>query len=380
MARRALQIESFAVRGMRNLESVDLLPSARFNVISGDNGQGKTNLLEAIYVAATSKSFRASKPGDLVAHGGTVASVRIVVREDEERREQSVGLQKGARLVRIDGKRLPTLATYAVKTPIVVFYPGEVALSMGGGAERRRLLDRTALYLAPSSLLELEAYTKALRERQKVLETRGIHARDLEDWEELVVRHGLVVTAARREASRMLAIAALTAFDRIAAPDLTLSIRYASSTPDDAQSYREALFSWRSADARRKSATLGPHRDDLALEIDGHRVRGVASQGQHRAVVLALKAAEIEVIGEARGVRPILLLDDVSSELDRSRTSALFTFLQEQRGQVFLTTTRPELIETGGLREAGERLDFTVFGGQISQPANPVEIGEITHE
>ena len=361
---------------MRNIASVDLLPSARFNVIAGDNGQGKTNLLEAIYVAATSKSFRTTKPGDLVAHGGTVASVRVVVREDEERREQSVGLQAGARLVRIDGKRPPTLAAYAVKTPIVVFYPGEIALSMGGGAERRRLLDRTSLYLAPASLAELEAYTRALRERQKVLETRGLHARDLEDFEELVVRHGLAVTTARRESSRMLAIAAIAAFERIAAPGLILTVRYVSSTPDDAQSYREALISWRSADARRKSATIGPHRDDLALEIDGHRVRGVASQGQHRAVVLALKAAEIEVIGDARGVRPILLLDDVSSELDRSRTSALFSFLQEQRGQVFLTTTRPELIETGGLRGAGERLDFAVSDGQI----HPAEVTEITHK
>ena len=365
---------------MRNVASVDLLPSARFNVIAGDNGQGKTNLLEAIYVAATSKSFRTTKPGDLVAHGGTVASVRIVVREDEERREQSVGVQKGARLVRIDGKRPPTLAAYAVKTPIVVFYPGEIALSMGSGAERRRLLDRISLYLSPPSLSELEAYTRALRERQKVLETRGLHARDLEDFEELVVRHGLAVTTARRESSRMLAIAAIAAFERIAAPGLTLTVRYVSSAPDDAQKYREALISWRSADARRKSATIGPHRDELALEIDGHRVRGVASQGQHRAVVLALKAAEIEVIGDARGVRPILLLDDVSSELDRSRTSALFSFLQEQRGQVFLTTTRPELIETGGLREAGERLDFTVLDGQINQAIHAVEVPEIANE
>jgi DNA replication and repair protein RecF len=115
---------------------------------------------------------------------------------------------------------------------------------------------------------------------------------------------------------------------------------------------------------RRGSAGVGPHRDELALAIDGHAVRGVASQGQHRAVTLALKSAEIEVVGQARGVRPILLLDDVSSELDRARTAALFSFLREQRGQVFLTTTRPELIDTGD--DGGARRDFVVRDGRIT--------------
>jgi DNA replication and repair protein RecF len=364
-----------SVRALRNLESVDLSPSPRFNVVAGDNGQGKTNLLEAIYVAATSKSFRSAKPGELVAHGGEVASVRIAVREssgdersateDVSRREQSVGLRAGARLAKIDGKRPPTLAAYAVSTPVVVFHPGEVALSMGASGERRRLLDRIALYINPSSLAELDSYTRALRERQRALEVRGAHAADLPEWEELLARHGLAVTAARRHAAGELVEAAVACFARIAAPGLALSASYASNAPVDESGYRDALASWRLTDARRNSATVGPHRDDLALAIDGHRVRGVASQGQHRAVVLALKTAEIEVIARARGVRPILLLDDVSSELDRSRTAALFAFLSEQRGQVFLTTTRPELIETGGLGSPAERLDFAVEKGRI---------------
>jgi DNA replication and repair protein RecF len=370
----SLAIESLSVRALRNLEHVDLTPSPRFNVVAGDNGQGKTNLLEAIYVAATSKSFRPGKPGELVAHGGEVASVRISVRESSgepdgdveiARREQSVGVRAGQRLAKIDGKRPPTLAAYAVATPVVVFHPGEVALSMGASGERRRLLDRIALYMNPSSLAELDAYTRALRERQRALEVRGVLASDLPEWEELIARHGLAVSAARRRAADELALAAVACFARIAAPGLVLAAAYASNTPPDEGSYREALASWRPKDARRNSATVGPHRDDLALAIDGHRVRGVASQGQHRAVVLALKAAEIEVIARARGVRPVLLLDDVSSELDRSRTAALFRFLSEQRGQVFLTTTRPELIETGGLGSPADRLDFRVESGRI---------------
>ena len=113
----------------------------------------------------------------------------------------------------------------------------------------------------------------------------------------------------------------------------------------DEESYRRELVAARTRGRATRRRTVGPHRDDLSLELGGRPARGVASQGQHRAVVLALKPAEIEVVGTARGVRPILLLDDVSSELDRARTAALFVFLSEQRGQVFLTTTRPELID-----------------------------------
>jgi DNA replication and repair protein RecF len=362
-----LHVKEFKVRSFRNLEAVDLEPGERFNVVSGDNGQGKTNLLEALYVAATSKSFRTSKLGELVGFGRELASVRATLSDAFEVREQSVGIKPGARLVRIDDKRPPSLAAYAVRTPIVVFHPGEMSLSMGSSSERRRLLDRTSLYVAPQSMAELEAYTRAMKERQRALETRGPSATDLLEWETLIVRHGLAVMGYRARAAELVARKAVEAFARIAAPELVLSAAYAPSAPGDEAAFLEALRGRRVSDARRGSAGIGPHRDELALAIDGHGVRGVASQGQHRAVTLALKSAEIEVVGEARGVRPILLLDDVSSELDRARTAALFSFLREQRGQVFLTTTRPELIDTG--EDGASRRDFVVRGGVVT-PSN----------
>jgi DNA replication and repair protein RecF len=284
------------------------------------------------------------------------------VSEDDERREQTIGLKAGARLARIDGKRPPSLAAYAVRTPVIVFHPGEVALSMGSGSERRRMLDRLALYVRPSSMDDLERYTRAMRERQRALETRGPTAPDAEHWEALMARHGVAVMDVRAEAAERLAGAAVAAFARIAAPGLVLTVAYAPSAPRDEASFLARLAMDRVRDARRGGASHGPHRDDLALAIDERAVRGVASQGQHRAIVLALKSAEIHVVGEARGARPILLLDDVSSELDRARTAALFAFLREQHGQVFLTTTRPELIEIEGARRA----DFRVADGVVS--------------
>src|SRR5690606_17218661 len=134
----------------------------------------------------------------------------------------------------------------------------------------------------------------------------------------------LVLMEHRARAADLLALHAASAFSHIAPSGTSLEVAYAPGAPRDADAFRRALFDRRAADARRGSSGVGPQRDDLALAIDGRAVRGVASQGQHRAVTLALKSAEIDVVGGARGVRPILLLDDVSSELDRDRTAALF--------------------------------------------------------
>lgn len=361
-------IERVSLRAIRNLRSIDFAPGPRFNVIFGENGQGKTSLLEGIYLAATSRSFRTSRLQELIAHGEALASAKLVVRQDGGTHEQSLGIQTsgGARQARVDGKRPPSLAAFAVKTPIVVFHPGEVALSTGPSSERRRLLDRVVLHTAFAKMTEQLAYTRALRERQEALETRGERAADLDEWETLMVSHGLSVCEARRDAAARLSHVAEEAFRRIAAPNLSLRVLYLTNVPETPDAYRQLLAASRPRDRIRKSAAIGPHRDDLVLEIDGHTARQVASQGQHRAIVLALKAAEIDVIAHARGVRPVLLLDDVSSELDRARTQALVSFLGEQRGQVFLTTTRPELIESEGLGAASDRRDFRVERGSLA--------------
>jgi DNA replication and repair protein RecF len=360
-----LAIESLSVRAFRNLSRVDVALGPRFNVVSGDNGQGKTNVLEAVYVLATSRSFRTSRLTELVESGEGTASVRGRLREGTTEREQSVGVRPGMRAVRVDGKRPATLAEYAVRTPTVAFHPGVVTLSAGSGADRRKLLDRVSLYLRPGSLSDAGGYLRAMRARQRVLESRGPGAADLDDWEALIVQHGSAMRAARSEAAARLGPAAERAFGGIGPSGLTLGVSYAPSAPADPEDFRALLVKNRARDRARGAASGGPHRDELALELGGRPMRGMASQGQHRAAVLALELAEIEVIGEARGVRPLLLLDDVSSELDRARTAALFAVLSHQRGQVLLTTTRPELIETGGLSGVDERVDFRVVGGQV---------------
>jgi DNA replication and repair protein RecF len=359
-----LAIVRLAVRDVRNLESVDVEPAARFNVIHGDNGQGKTNLIESIYLVATSKSFRATKTAEVIRRDVAQASVRATIDEDGSKREQSVGLEtRGQRHLRIDGTRPKSSAVYAAKTPVVVFSPASLTLTMGSSKERRTLLDRVSLYADPASLVEVASYQRAIRERQRALEERGVRARDLEDWEELVVRHGVNVMNARDVAAASVLDAAREAFRQIAHQDLAFEGRYVPSAPREPDAYRTALAESRPRDVRRGSASVGPHRDDLVLDLAAMPARATASQGQHRALVLALKAAELAVIGRARGTHPILLLDDVSSELDADRTNALFAFLASQRGQVFLTTTRPELIPI----ELEGRVDFRIVAGRLTR-------------
>jgi DNA replication and repair protein RecF len=362
---RSLAVEWLKVRGFRNIKEADLALGPGLNVLRGDNGQGKTNVLEAVYVLATSRSFRTPRLQEAIELGGEVASVRGQVREDADVREQTVGLRGGRRVASVDGKRAINLATYATTTPVVAFHPGVVTLSSGSSSERRKLLDRVALYGSPGSLTNVADYTRAARARQRLLEAGGETARGLDEWEDVMVRRGLAVSEARGEAAAQIGSAAVQAHAGIGPSDLRLSADYEPGGPAEAEAFRAALVAGRRRDRARGSAGVGPHRDDLVLRFGETPLRGMASQGQHRAVVLALALAEMAVIGRGRGVHPILLLDDVSSELDRERTAALLAELMRHEGQVLLTTTRPELIDGRGVWGQESRRDFVVVRGEI---------------
>ena len=191
-------------------------------------------------------------------------------------------------------------------------------------------------------------------------------APELDAYETLLAEHGAAITRARSQACGQLSHELTIAFESIAAPGLALDAGYLQAGSEDDEQVRQALRDARISDARSKRTSFGPHRDDLALTLDGHPARVVSSQGQHRAITLALKVAEQACIGQARGVRPILLLDDVSSELDADRTAALFRHLATTRSQIFLTTPRRDLIVTSQT-ETNSRQDFFISEGKLSE-------------
>lgn len=366
-----LELERLSVRGLRVLSRVDLSPATRLNVIWGNNGHGKTSLLEAIYFVATSKSFRTSRLGELVRHDESAMSVRARFIERSETleplaREQSAataGRGSGV-VVRIDGDKPRALVEYATRSPVVVFHPDELSLSSGPALGRRTMLDRLSLFVDARSAETRARYAHALKARHELLKRGASDGSELAAFETLCAEHGAALTQMRARAAELLVAELQAAFVQIAAPDLQLVVRYVAGGSADVAKASAELERRRRQDAARPSAGFGPHRDDLELRFGEHLVRIVASQGQHRALTLAMKAAETATIAKERGVEPILLLDDVSSELDPERTGALFSFLSLHRGQIFLTTTRPELIRTPA-DWAGDRADFHILGGEL---------------
>lgn len=361
-----LRLDVLAAEAIRNLTRVFIEPSPGLNVFAGANGQGKTSILEAIYLSCTSRSFRTSRLSEVVSHGHKAAFSRaqfteVVPDQNGLTREQTTSIERGHVDVRVDGDKPPSLGAFATLSPVVVFHPDELNLSRGPAAARRTLLDRVALFIDASSASDRSRYTRALKQRREVLLREGTKGPTLDAFERLCAHHGARLTRARAQAALALGDALQEAFARIAAPELSLTSQFEPGGSDDEATALSALFEARSADCRRKTAGFGPHRDDLGLFLDGHAARVVGSQGQHRALTLALKAAEAVCVAEARDLSPIWLLDDVSSELDPERTKALFAFLSLLEGQVFLTTTRPDILAEGGV----PRVLFRVHEGRV---------------
>ena len=270
-----LAIESL-VRGFRNLVSVESA-GPRFNVVSGDNGQGKTNLLEAVYVVATSQKLPYLKAGPSSSRwAATTASVRARIREGGQAREQVVGICAAARAsVRVDGKRSPTLAGYAVRTPAVVFHPGSLA-AVDGIWQRAAAPDGPARPLPVAR--EPRRRGRVRQGHAGAVSACSRHAarasRDLDDWEELVVRHG----GAERSPRGAVAVAGARA---PSAPSRASARRaWRCKSPTSAaprprpEAFRQLLVDNRTRDRARGSATVGPHRDDVLLELAGRAARG----------------------------------------------------------------------------------------------------------
>jgi DNA replication and repair protein RecF len=354
--------EKVKVEGFRNIAVLDFEPSPGINVVTGDNGQGKTSLLEALYFVATTRSFRTEKPRELIRDGSELLVVRARIVESGIAREQRVALGARTRSVQTDGKKPETLAGYATRTPVVVFHPGDLTILTGGAGERRTLLDRVALFMDPASADHRLRYSRAARARKTALEERGPAAIDLPALEQLMARHGSELSRARLAAADRLVDARGPIVQSIAAPDVVVTARFATGGSLDEAELLTELGRRREQDLRQRTAGFGPQRDDFDVRLNGRSVRRHASQGQQRILTLALKAAELACVRDARGAEPVLLLDDVSSELDPARTGAVFEFLHETKSQVFVTTTRPELFATPRL-SGGARVDFRLVAG-----------------
>jgi len=337
-----VHIEQLSIANFRNLEGVDVELSAANIVLRGQNGHGKTNLIEAVYLAATGRTFRGALPRDMVAFGRDEARIAARFVRQEVRHAIEVRLTPRARTVRVDDRLLRQTARLIDLVNVVAFFPDDLRIIKGEPEMRRRFLDRAVANCRPEMVEAALAYQRALRSRNALLRDQAAREQ-VRAYDEPLIAHGSLIHRCRVEVLAALAPHAVAIFAAVSRLREPLTVRLHSGVADSDLSFGEAMRAELAAaygrDQARGMTSVGPHRADLVLSIGGHAAREFASQGQQRAMVLALKLAELRCLRERVGVDPVLLLDDVSSELDAERTRDLFAALREYRGQVWLTTT-----------------------------------------
>ena len=393
-----MQFHALVASAFRNLQQVLMTPHPRFNVLFGDNGQGKTNLLEAIYLLATLRSFRTTRIEELVSFGGEQAELKA--RVEHRQINRLLGLQLAVRptkkQVLVDGKTA-RVSEYFGSVNVVLFAPEDLRLPKGPPVGRRRFLDRAVWNTCPAYLDEVRTYEKVLRSRNALLRSSlrlGKPSRSelppnldsggqpeptdendlLAIYDQQLASSGAKLMLRRRMYLAELAPQVAATFEQVSRSGLSVQLRYEPGVSSSRQAaaleaadvralvdvLSEQLQRDRKRDLLRGFTHSGPHADDLAMDLDGRAADIHASQGQIRALVLALKIAEIQHLYRILGDPPVLLLDDVSSELDAQRNGFLFDFLRAMPCQVFITTTSPAYVQL-----ASERQDFHIHGGRL---------------
>ena len=319
------------------------------NVFMGANGQGKTNLLESVAMLALSSSPRARRDVEVVGPVAAASRIEADVESSGRRMELTISLnvegERAHRTIEVDGAR-----RRAFDLPghfrVTLFWPDDLGLIKAGPEQRRRFLNQLLVQVQPGYARALSGLRRILEQRNSLLKrvAAGEETADmLEVWNDELVRTGSEVAGARSAAVRELAPVAARCQAEIGAGE-RLEIDYLGPPEDLAAAVHNSL----AEDLRRGATSVGPHRDDLRIRLDGQDARGYASQGQQRTAVLSLKLAEAELVTRRSGERPVLLLDDVLSELDLERRVALLRHVGSG-GQVVITSVDagpfpPELI------------------------------------
>lgn len=344
MVIKRLQLQHF-----RNYSTLDCFFSQGLNIIIGENAQGKTNILEAIYAVCTGRSFRTRDDKDLIQFEQPYARVHLETLESGRTTDLTMTLLKNAaKEIRINRNPLQSYGDLIGKVPVIVFSPDDLRLVKEGPQERRRFLDREISLISPGYYHGLIRYHRVLKQRNKLLKSLQFNPslRDtLEQWDEQLCRSGSDIIVRRLDFINQLSAISRQMHHDISGGREILSVHYLSladtakgSCCDTIASDMKAkLMAQTDSDIQRGSTSVGPHRDDFILKVNDMPLKDYGSQGQHRSAALALKLSGIEIIRRETGKGPVVLLDDVMSELDPIRQNALLESLSDS--QIIMTTT-----------------------------------------
>ncbi len=372
-----MYVQRLATSNFRNLEDTEVFPCEGVNVIYGDNAQGKTNFLEGLWLFTGGHSFRGAKDAELPrldrksGVNSPMASLSLDFFSEERRQKAVLQIENGRRSSIINGVKKRTGSALVGKVRAVIFSPEHLLLVKEGPSRRRTFIDGALCQLKPGFAGAISIYNRALLQRNALLKdmARFPELRDtLEVWDARLAKLGVAVMAERKAYVEKLAPGVQTIYEGISRGREQITVRYSPSVKFSVENFsreeaeeaflKELKRTVRS-DMRSGFTSAGPHRDDLEIELNGLSARAFGSQGQQRSAVLALKLAEAETLAGISGETPVVLLDDVMSELDQNRQDYLLNHLQGR--QVFITCCSPETVS---LQETGRR--FHVEAGHIT--------------
>jgi DNA replication and repair protein RecF len=367
-----MRVTRVELRDFRNYEHAELELEAGLTVVAGPNGSGKTNLLEALYFGCTARSPRTANERELPRRGAGVARVVVDTADDEASHRIEVGFAPGeAKHMRVDGAPVASLSTATARPLVSVFLPERLELVKGPPAGRRAHLDQVVAALWPARAGTRSAYSRALAQRNALLARIRAGAAGpgaLDAWDAELSQQGIRLMEDRAEAVEGLRAPFAGLAERLGLASGTEARYRPRSGAGDAAELAAELAERRSADLERGFTAHGPHRDELQLLLDGVSLRAYGSQGQQRAALLALLFAERALLAERRARPPLMLLDDVMSELDAERRGLLAELLRSG-GQAVISATEPEHLPGSALGD-GELVH--VRAGRISTEARAV--------
>lgn len=355
-----MRITRLELRDFRNYTSLDVEPAPGLTVFAGPNASGKTNVIEAIQLVTSTRSFRRPRFEDLVRWGADEARVRLAAAEGERRLETELTVDSaGQRAYKVNGQSKRRHSEVAGLLPSVVFTPDDLEMVKGPAERRRSAIDDLGEQLSPVYGSLRRDYGRVVKHRNALLK-EGAPAGEMDPWDHQVASLGARLVSHRYRLLERVMSAAAEDYAAMAAGE-ELGYTYAdrcglhTCDPGDTDAVEEAIraeIARRHQEERRRATTLaGPHRDDIVFSVGGRDARAFASQGQQRTVALAWKLAEVRVVGEVLRRDPVLLLDDVMSELDADRRASLSELVSTEI-QTFVTTTNTSYFSSGMLERA----------------------------
>ena len=328
---RDIKLENF-----RNYGSQTIAFHDKLNLFLGQNAQGKTNLLESLFIMGLGKSFRTNKDSDMIAFGKDYARAVCHVTGENGENEIDIVYQKEGKIVKVDGINLSRSIDLLEHVYIVVFSPDDLKIIKEGPEHRRRFLDRELCQIKPVYYSDLGNYKKVLRQRNFLLREKNPDRNLFHVFDESLSEYGCRIAEERKRFTERLQELSSRIHSDISQGKEVLRLEYETKV-EDKESFRYLLDQNFESDLYKGYTGFGPHKDDLKIEVNGTDIRTYGSQGQQRTAALSMKLAEIGLIKQETNCNAVLLLDDVLSELDSSRQRFLIESMKEI--QVFITAT-----------------------------------------